>query len=85
MNQVLGGPIYLPETQQSRADRVSRRKPFMMRVLRMVVATTVVKSRFSGILLWELSGLFGIYNPKAPPFSASAGTSLSTVLTREKD
>lgn len=49
----------------------------MVRVLRMVATATAVKSMFSGIQLWELSGLFGIYNPNSPvpPFSASGGPS----------
>lgn len=70
------GPRCSPETQQNREDKVSSSRPVMVRVLR-VVATAAADSRFSGIQLRELSGLFGIYNPNGPvpPFSASGGPS----------
>lgn len=75
------------ETQQSREDKVSNSRPFMVRVLR-VVATAAADGRFSGIQLRELSDLFEIYNPNGPvpPFSASGGPSfpIYAQLTEEK-
>lgn len=84
------GPKCSPETQQSQGDEVSSRRPSMVRILR-VAATAAADSRFPGIQLWELSGLFGVYNPNVlpsllPPLPASGSTSfpINAQLTEEK-